>query len=383
MAPIKTLEYFRVMPRWLFVKVTDTDGKSGWGEATLEGHTEAVEGTLDGFAKRFIGFEADDIEHLWQSAWRQSFYRGGPVFMSALSGIDIALWDLKARKLNVPIYELLGGKVRQKVSVYAWIGGDRPSDVEAAARARQAQGFKAVKMNATEDVGWLDSPSALESSVERLKIVRSLGMDAALDFHGRLHRPMAKQLAKALEPYGPLFIEEPLLSEHPEGIKQISDLTTCAIALGERLYSRWDVKKFLEQSSVDVLQPDVSHCGGISELKKIATMAEAYDVAIAPHCPLGPIALAACLQVGLSTPNHVIQEMSQGIHYNKEVGEFDLHSYVIDPSIFDVTDGFVAAPTGPGLGIEINEACVRKVAQNAAPWPLQGFVGKDGGIREW
>ena len=167
--------------------------------------------------------------------------------MSALSGIDIALWDLKARKLNVPIYQLLGGKVRQKVSVYAWIGGDRPSDVETAARARKAQGFKAVKMNATEDVGWLDSPSVLESSVERLKIVRSLGMDAALDFHGRLHRPMAKQLAKALEPYGPLFIEEPLLSEHPEGIKQISDLTTCAIALGERLHSRWDVKKFLER----------------------------------------------------------------------------------------------------------------------------------------
>ena len=175
------------------------------------------------------------------------FYRGGPVFMSALSGIDIALWDLKARKLNVPIYQLLGGKVRQKVSVYAWIGGDRPSDVETAARARKAQGFQAVKMNATEDVGWLDSPSVLESSVERLKAVRRLGMDAALDFHGRLHRPMAKQLAKALEPHGPLFIEEPLLSEHPEGIKQISNLTTCAVALGERLYSRWDVKRFLER----------------------------------------------------------------------------------------------------------------------------------------
>ncbi|KAL9085254.1 MAG: hypothetical protein Q9165_007688 [Trypethelium subeluteriae] len=235
------------MPRWLFVKITDEDGKFGWGEATLEGHTEAVEGTLDGFAKRFIAFEADDIEHLWQCAWRQSFYRGGPVFMSALSGIDIALWDLKARRLNVPIHQLLGGKVRQRVAVYAWIGGDRPSDVESAALARKKQGFKAVKMNATEDVGWLDSPSVLQGSVKRLQVVRGLGMDAALDFHGRLHRPMAKQLAKALEPHGPLFIEEPLLSEHPEGIKQISDLTTCAVALGERLYSRWDVKKFLER----------------------------------------------------------------------------------------------------------------------------------------
>lgn len=153
---------------------------------------------------------------------------------------------MKARKLGVPIYQLLGGQVRSKISVYAWIGGDRPSDVETAAKARLKQGFKAVKMNATEDIGWLDSPEALRSSVERLKTVQALGMDAALDFHGRLHKPMAKQLAKMLEPHGPLFIEEPLLSEHPEGIKQISELTTCAIALGERLYSRWDVKRFLE-----------------------------------------------------------------------------------------------------------------------------------------
>jgi len=174
------------------------------------------------------------------------FYRGGPVFQSALAGIDIALWDMKARKLQVPIWQLLGGKVRDKISVYAWIGGDRPSDVETAAKARLDQGFKAVKMNATEDIGWLDSPRMLESAVERLKTVKALGMDAALDFHGRLHKPMAKQLAKALEPHGPLFIEEPLLSEHPEGIKQISELTSCPIALGERLYSRWDVKRFLE-----------------------------------------------------------------------------------------------------------------------------------------
>lgn len=174
------------------------------------------------------------------------FYRGGPVFMSALSGIDIALWDLKGRRLGQPIHQLLGGKVRNKVSVYAWIGGNRPNDVEAAAKARKAQGFKAVKMNATEDMNWLDSPSVLESAVDRLKTVKALGMDAAMDFHGRVHKPMAKQLAKALEPYHPLFIEEPLLSEHPEGVKQISELTTCPIALGERLFNRWDVKRFLQ-----------------------------------------------------------------------------------------------------------------------------------------
>jgi len=175
--------------------------------------------------------------------------------MSALSGIDIALWDLKARKVNMPIWQLLGGKVRDRVNVYAWIGGDRPSDVEVAAKERLAQGFKAIKMNATEDVGWLDSPRALESSVERLKTVKALGMDAGVDFHGRLHKPMAKQLAKALEAHHPLFIEEPLLSEHPEGIKELYGQTTCPIALGERLYSRWDFKRFFENASVDIIQP--------------------------------------------------------------------------------------------------------------------------------
>lgn len=193
---------------------------SGWGEATLEGHTEAVEGTLNGFITSSIGLEAEDTEEIWQQAWRKSFYRGGPVFMSALSGIDIALWDLKARRLEVPIWQLLGGKVRQRVSVYAWIGGDRSSDIEAAAKRRLEQGFKAVKMNATEDVCRLAGlpPSVLQAPVERLKTVKALDMDAALDFHGRLHKPMAKQLAQALEPHHPLFIEEPLLSEHPEGI---------------------------------------------------------------------------------------------------------------------------------------------------------------------
>ncbi|GAB7358141.1 hypothetical protein MBLNU230_g0299t1 [Neophaeotheca triangularis] len=383
MAPIAKIEHFRVMPRWLFVKITDTENNTGWGEATLEGHTEAIEGTLSGFATRFTGLEADDIEEIWQQAWRKSFYRGGPVFMSALAGIDIALWDLKARKLGLPIWQLLGGKVRQRVRVYAWIGGDRPADVGAAAEARWRQGFRAVKMNATEDVGWLDSPGVLEASVERLKTVKAVGMDAGLDFHGRLHKPMAKQLARALEPHKPLFIEEPLLSEHPEGIAEIRNLVATPIALGERLYSRWDFKRFFHDASVDVIQPDISHCGGISELRRIAAMAEAYDVAVAPHCPLGPIALAACLQVATATPNHQIQEMSQGIHYNVAAGDEDLHTYVKDAGVFKVKDGFVENLTGPGLGIEIDEDKVREVSRTAVPWPLGGFVGKDGGYREW
>ncbi|KAF4995461.1 hypothetical protein FDECE_12784, partial [Fusarium decemcellulare] len=366
MGKIALIEYFRVPPRWLFVKITDDAGNVGWGEASLEGHTQAVEGCLDAWISQYTGMEADDIEQIWQRSWRMGFYRGGPVFMSALAGIDIALWDLKARKLNVPIYQLLGGKVRDTLKVYAWIGGDRPSDVEAQALSRRAQGFTAVKMNGTEDLGWLDSPSALDDCIERVKTVKSLGMDAGVDFHGRVHKPMARQLATLLAPHRPMFIEEPLLSEHPEGIKAFAQAISTPIALGERLHSRWDVKPFLEAACVDILQPDISHVGGISELRRIAAMAETYDVAIAPHCPLGPIALAANIQVDATTPNFAIQEMSLGIHYN--TGGHDLLSYIKNPEIWDVKDGYIKLMTGPGLGIEVDEEKVRELSKNAEPW---------------
>ncbi|KAF5620148.1 2-dehydropantoate 2-reductase [Fusarium sp. NRRL 52700] len=305
-----------------------------WGEATLEGHDLAVEGCLDEMIPRIIGQEANGVENIWQTFWRHGFYRGGPVFMFAISGIDITLWDLKGRSLKLPIYELFGDKVRNKVQVYCWIGGDRPSDIEAAAKKRLEQGLTTVK---------------------RLKQVKALGLGAGLDFHGRCHKAMAKQLARALEPHRLLFIEEPILVEHPEAIKKLSDQTVIPIAFGERLYTRWDIKRFLEDSSVDILQPDIAHAGGISETKRIATMAEAYDVAIAPHCSRGPVAFAASVQVALSSPNFAILEMSLGMHYNTEVGDIDLLTYLKDPSVFDLEGGHFKAPTGYGLGIEIDE----------------------------
>lgn len=384
MGKIAAIEYLRVPPRWLFVKITDEDGNVGWGEASLEGHTQAVEGCLDAWIERYIGFEADEIEHIWQMCYRTSFYRGGPVFMSALAGLDIALWDLKSRRLNVPIYQLLGGKLRDKLRVYAWIGGDRPADVEAQALARKAQGFDAVKMNATEDLAWLDSPSKLDDAVQRLQTVKALGMDAGMDFHGRVHKPMAKQLARRLEEHSPLFIEEPLLSEHIGGIKSLHEQTSIPIALGERLHSRWEVRPFLEAGCVDILQPDVAHVGGISEMKRIASMCEAYDVALAPHCPLGPIALAACVQVDAVSANFAIQEMSLGIHYNTLEGSGqDLTSYVKNPEVLDVKDGYMKLPTGPGLGIEVDEDWVRREAKDAKAWVSPGFIGPGGEIREW
>jgi galactonate dehydratase len=378
---IKRIESFLVPPRWLFVRIETERGLVGWGEASLEGHAEAVAGAVEHIRDRLIGTDPARIEDAWQTVYRLGFYRGGPVLMSAISGVDQALWDIKGRQLNVPVWQLLGGKVRDRIEVYAWVGGDRPADVAQAAAHRKEQGFRAVKMNATGELGWLDSPAMLDDAVERLRLVRATGMDVGIDFHGRVHKPMARQLIRALEPLAPLFVEEPLLSEHPEAIAQLAAQTSLPIALGERLYSRWDFKRLFELAAVDVIQPDLSHAGGISEVRRIAAMAEAYDVALAPHCPLGPLALASCLQIAAATPNFVIQEMSLGIHYNRP--DADLLTYCRDGAPFTVDAGSVRVPEGPGLGIDIDEDRVRAAARDPHRWRNPAWRGPDGGLREW
>ncbi len=383
MRPMKLakIETFAVPPRWLFIRVETDEGAVGWGEASLEGHAEAVEGVFASFRDRFLGRDGTAIEDMWQVAYRGGFYRGGPVLMSALSGLDQALWDLKGRALGVPVWQLLGGKVRDRVECYAWIGGDKPDEVAEGARARKAQGFRALKMNATAELKWLASPRDLDAVVERAAAVKAEGLDIGLDFHGRVHKPMARRLAERLQEIEPLFIEEPLLSENIEGLEQLSRMTNIPIALGERLFTRWDFKPFLERGIVDIIQPDLSHAGGISEVKRIAAMAEAYDVGLAPHCPLGPIAFAACLQVAVSTPNFVIEEMSLGIHYNTD--GHDLLSYLKDKTVFALADGHVRAPTGSGLGIALDEALIRDLARDAKPWRNPIFRVPDGSFAEW
>lgn len=381
MPKIVSIESFLVPPRWLFVRVEADDGAVGWGEASLEGHAEAVAGALDAARDRLIGHDPHRIEDAWQLLYRLGFYRGGPVSMSAISGIDQALWDLRGRALGVPVSDLLGGRVRDRIRVYAWIGGDRPGDVAAAAKARREQGFDAVKMNGTEELDWLAGPAAVDAAVERLGLVRDTGMDVGVDFHGRVHKPMARQLVRALEPLGPLFIEEVVLSEHPEAVAQIAAQTHIPLALGERLFTRWDFKPFFAAASIDIAQPDLSHAGGISECRRIAAMAEAHDVALAPHCPLGPLALAACLQVAAATPNFVIQEMSLGIHYNQ--ADADLLTYLSDPEVLAVENGSVAVLDGPGLGVTIDEARVREAAKTGHRWRNPVFRGADGSLREW
>ncbi|TKD51832.1 galactonate dehydratase [Sphingomonas baiyangensis] len=378
---IAAIESFLVPPRWVFVRIETDKGAVGWGEASLEGHAEAVVGALDAAADRLVGADASRIEDMWQMLYRLGFYRGGPVLMSALSGIDQALWDLKGRLLGVPVSDLLGGRVRDRIRVYAWIGGDRPADVADAARERREQGFDAVKMNGTEDMEWLSGPASIAEAVERLRLVRETGMDVGVDLHGRVHKPMARQVIRALEPHGPLFIEEAVLSEHPEAIAQLAAQACAPLALGERLYSRWDFKPFFEAAAIDIAQPDLSHAGGISECRRIAAMAEAYDVALAPHCPLGPLALAACFQVAAASPNFIIQEMSIGIHYNH--ADADLLTYMTNPGVLHVEGGMVPVLEGPGLGVEIDEAKVREAAKQGHRWRNPVWRGRDGGLREW
>ena len=377
---IGRIETFYVPPRWLFVRVESEDGAVGWGEASLEGYAEAVDGAFEAIRDRFIGHDPSRIEDIWQIAYRGGFYRGGPVLLSALSGLDQALWDMKGKAAGLPVWDMLGGKVREKVRAYAWIGGDRPHEIGDAARGRREQGFSAVKMNATAEIDWIGTPKLFDEVIERVLAAQAEGMDVGLDFHGRVHKPLAKQLAKALEPLGLLFIEEPLLSENLEGLAQIAQLVSTPIALGERLFSRWDFKPFLTSGLVDIIQPDLSHAGGISECRRIAAMAEAYDVAVAPHCPLGPLALGACLQLAGCTPNVVLQEMSLGIHYN--VGA-DLLSYVTDKKVLTPVDGYLAIPSGPGLGVTIDEAAVREADKDRHRWRNPVWRTADGNFAEW
>jgi len=302
--------------------------------------------------------------------------------MSALAGIDQALWDIKGKYYNTPIYELLGGQVREKVKIYSWIGGDRPHDVGNEAKKKQDMGFKAIKMNASEEMHYIDSNSKIQEVVERVATVReTVGeeMGIALDFHGRIHRAMTKVLFKKLSSFNLMFIEEPVLSENYEVLANIKDYGI-PIALGERLFSRWDFKNILSSGYVDVIQPDLSHAGGISETKKIVTMAEAYDIAVAPHCPLGPISLAAALQIDACTPNVFIQEQSLGIHYNQSN---DLLDYVKNPDIFKYKDGYLRILDKPGLGIEINEDKVREMAKIGHNWKNPIWRNEDGTIAEW
>lgn len=380
---ITRLTTYAVPPRWLFLKIETDEGLIGWGEPVVEGRAYTVATAVNELSDYLVGKDPLQIEKHWQAMYRGAFYRGGPILMSAIAGVDQALWDIKGKYHDAPIHQLLGGQVRDRIKVYAWVGGDRPADIVSSAQNAVNEGFSATKMNLTEELQVIDHLSKIDDAVERIASLRgAVGnkLDIAVDFHGRVHAPMAKVLIKAIEPYNPLFIEEPVLSEQLETMAQLRRNTHIPIATGERLYSRFDYKNLFTLGAADIIQPDVSHAGGITECKKIAAMAESWDLALAPHCPLGPIALAACLQIDAVSQNAFIQEQSQGIHYNQSN---DLTDYLSDPSVLHFSAGYVDIPQGPGLGIEINEDYVIERSKVGHRWHNPLWQHADGSIAEW
>ncbi|TDD03808.1 galactonate dehydratase [Nonomuraea deserti] len=382
MTTIARIETFLVAPRWLFVRVETGSGIVGWGEATCEGRSETVRAAVHQLAELLVGRDALRIEDHWQVMTKGSFYRGGPILASAVAGLDQALWDIAGKHFGAPVHQLLGGPVRDRIRVYGWVGGDEPGEVRDHIAAQVEAGLTAVKMNASGRMSPVASVAELDGVIGRVAAAREvLGnhRDVAVDLHGRFTLANARRLAPLLEPYRPMFIEEPVVPENSHLIGAFVGSTTVPVSTGERLYSR---QEFLPvfQAGIAVAQPDLSHAGGITEVRKIAALADVYDVQLAPHCPLGPIALAACLQVGFATPNYLIQEQSLGIHYNRGA---DVLDYCADKTPLTFVDGHVERLTAPGLGIEIDDAQVRAADKKGHAWRSPVWRHRDGSYAEW
>lgn len=379
---ISRIETFVVPPRWLFLRIETDDGVVGWGEPVVEGKARTVATCVDELAALLLGTDPLPIEDHWQVLSKGGFYRGGAVLQSAVAGIDQALWDIAGKVRGAPVHELLGGPVRQQVRVYGGIGGERPSEVAALAAERKRDGYTAAKMNGAGPLDVIPTPAATAEIETRFAAAREAvgdDFDLAIDFHGRFTPMAARRVIPRLAPYHPLFVEEPVLPEYAHAFAQIIADTQVPIASGERLYSRTEFLPVL-QSGLAVVQPDLSHAGGISEVRRIAALAETFGAVIAPHCPLGPIALAACLQVDLAVPNFLIQEQSLALHYN--VGN-DLLDYLVDTEVLRISDGVIPRLTAPGLGIEIDEAAVRRADASGHDWHNPIWRRPDGAFTEW
>lgn len=383
MMKVTGVEVFRLKPRWVFLRLDTDEGISGWGECISGTRTETVVTCIqETVAAHLVGRDPQDIEDIWQCLYRY-FFRGGPVHMTVLSGIEMALWDIKGKAAGMPVYQMLGGKARDRIRVYSWIGGDRPSDVAEGAKARLEAGFSAVKLNCCSEMHYIDSFQKVEEVCDRIASIRdAVGykLDVGIDFHGRVHKAMAKELLRELEQYHPMFVEEPVLPENGDCMAELARFTSIPIACGERLITRWGYKSLFHEGAVSIVQPDLSLTGGLLEARKICATAEAFDIAAAPHAPYGPIALAATLQLDSCTPNVFIQEQSFGIHYNQG---FDLLDFVRNKDIFQFENGYLPLPKGVGLGLDLDEEKIRKVSQEGLVWKNPRWRNYDGTVAEW
>ncbi|NEB76626.1 galactonate dehydratase [Streptomyces sp. SID14478] len=379
---IARIETFQIPPRWLFCRIETDDGLVGWGEPVVEGRAEVVRAAVDVLAEYLVGQDPLRIQDHWQVLTKGGFYRGGPVLSSAVAGLDQALWDIAGQAYQAPVHALLGGPVRDAVRVYAWVGGDEPAQLAEEISAQVEHGFTAVKMNAAGRTAPLPGRAEVQEVVDRVAVARDVlgpDRDVAVDFHGRFTPAGARRVLDEIAPLHPLFAEEPLLPEHGHLLRGLVESTSVPVATGERLYGRAEFLPAL-QAGIAVAQPDLSHAGGISEVHRIASLADTFGALLAPHCPLGPIALAASLQIAFATPNFLIQEQSRGIHYNRSA---DLLSYVLDPEPFRFTDGQATRTTLPGLGVRVDEAAVRKADSTGHRWRNPVWRHDDGSFAEW
>ncbi len=369
---ITKLETIFVRPRWLFLKMHTDEGVVGLGEPVVEGRAQTVAAAVHEIGRYLIGQDPTRIEHHWQAIFRGQFYRGGPVLTSALSGIEHAMWDITGKWLGQPVYKLLGGAVRDRIRVYGWLDDRSYGDYVEQGKVGAQAGFTAFKLGLPGAVNIVDTRQKVDEIVAHFARFReALGpeIDIGIDFHGRVSPAMAVRLASALEPLYPFFIEEPVLPENVDALATVARSTSIPIATGERLFTKWAFREVLEKQAAAILQPDLAHAGGILEVRKIAAMAECWYAAVAPHCPLGPIALAASLQLDACIPNFLVQE-----HFTTGAG------YLKEP--FQIIDGHIPLPQGPGLGIELDEEAIATKVYDGS-WETPRLWHSDGSVADW
>jgi galactonate dehydratase len=378
---IARIDQFFPRPRIRLVRVTTDTGLAGWGETTLEGSPKSTVAVIDEIAEYLIGKDPLRIEHHWQQIYRSAFYRGGPVRMTALSGIDQALWDIAGKHLGVPVYQLLGGAVRERIRVYAhWGIHDLSEEGQAAARQRldwlvQKGGYTAFKSGPGGMWRAHEPPAVIDEFVRCAYLMRDwTGPNAELsfDFHGKMTPALAVEICRELQGMRPMFVEEPVPQENVDALKWVSDHVSFPIATGERLLTRWGYREVLERQAAALLQPDVSHVGGISELRRVASMAEVYYVHIMPHSAIGPVAFSACMQVDAASPNFLIQEQ-----IDQSLGGGILRHE------WSVKDGHIDLPTGPGLGFEIDEQALAEECRYAEELGGEFYYPSDGSVADW
>ena len=391
---IERIETVQVAPRWGLLRILTRDGLAGYGEYTVEGQLHSTQRLVHELGERIIGGDARDLKRLIRGCYDQNFYHGGPHYMSALGGIEIALWDILGKSLNQPIYALLGGKVRDKVKVYRWAGGNNNSAQAAAEEASRVvgEGARAIKMNACPPLAAVDTYGGIKAAVDRARAVRDAvgpDVDVAFDFHGRCNVPMARRLAHELEFANPLFYEEPVRPDYNRWLPEIARITHVPIATGERMYTVPEFSDVIAKQGAHILQPDLVHVGGIANSVEIAALAEANGIALAPHCPLSPIAFMACLHVVAQSRAGWILEWSKGIHYNASgaTGEVDPWLRYVEESnwpMFDVDDtGHLPVPDAPGLGVRIDWEEVKRAAESEVVWRDEAMYLPDGTKANW